>query len=273
MRGRVGAAVARAHERGLHRRRDEGREVDAAHGRVGVLARDDLALLGHAQLAANAALRLRRARRDSSGRRARPDGCRRARGTAAGARRAARTPRRAAALGLLVQLPVSEVRKPPSLLLSEQPSSSTSLQVAPALEKLPVVRQRKERTHDAAAGAQILDSLEERDDVDRRARLLPGHEQARLLQQERDLEDVARPRRVIEMTRKLKTRAPQGRSARGAPRRSAASRATRRVSGAVCVTCGGDEAGAPARARARASPGAPSSSSLVVDVDARGARQ
>src|SRR6185503_14227226 len=65
------------------------------------------------------------------------------------------------------------------------------LDVAAALEQLAVVRDGEKVVHDPAASAQIADGLEQRDDVDGGPRLAAGNEQARFLEQQRDLEHVA----------------------------------------------------------------------------------
>ena len=166
----------------FERRGDQRFQVAPSELRVGILAGDDLALLGDPKPSGHAARRLREDRIE-----ARP---------AAAADRAAAAVKepqlhavRAAGVDeqhfSAIQRPVG--RQVAAVLVAVRVAEHHFLPVAAAGDHRSVGRHRESRTHDVAAARKVVDRLEQRNDVDgeRRAAQQPG-----FLQQDRDLEQV-----------------------------------------------------------------------------------
>ncbi len=179
----------RPREACLQRRRGERLEVAPAALRVGVLARDHLALLGEAQRAVDAPRRLREHRVV-----ARPAAA--ADGAAAAVEQAQPHAARPAGVeqrfGRLVERPVGgEVA---AVLVAVGIAEHHLLLVAAARDPAAVERQVESCGNDLAAVLQVADRLEERNDVElersRRERL----EEPRLAQQHADFEQVGQRR-------------------------------------------------------------------------------
>ncbi len=166
----------------LQRRRDQRLEVAPPELGVGILAGDDLALLGDAQPAGDAARRLR-----EDGVEARAAAA--ADGAATAVEQAQLRAVRAEGLDqqhlAAVELPVgAEVA---AVLVAVRVAEHHLLPVAAPGDHLPVDRHRERRAHDVAAAREVVDGLEQRDDVDGQRR---AAQQPDLLQQHGDLEQV-----------------------------------------------------------------------------------
>src|SRR5262249_10972869 len=150
-------------KRRLHGGRDQRLQVTAADDRIGVFARNDLALLGQPELTVHASGWLCEhrvvARPPAASHRASPAGEQPDTDPVLLEHLYERNFR-------LVELPVR--REEPAVLIAVRIPEHHLLEVPSRREKLSVKRIREEPIHDAIAFTEIFDRFEQRDDVDRK---------------------------------------------------------------------------------------------------------
>ena len=180
---RARRALSRLQQARLQRCGGKDFQIVAADFGVGVFAGDDFALFGDPDLAVHGAARLRE--------------------NGVVARAAATSHRTAAAvkqaqphmmaLEHLNEADLGFVKLPSgcdesAVLVAVGIAEHHLLHAAAAIHQRPIFRERQHPVHDAGAGLQILDGLEQRHDVD--GAVACGVDQVGFLQQQRDLEQV-----------------------------------------------------------------------------------